>query len=149
MDATILDAHDRLIRLRKLSGSISKMCQRLIDEAPFGQSVPFYAFAHARTTDDGLGKRLIWQPRLTKPKAQENSMLFKLYPAEKDKVKVIWMIPQRELWRSYESGKLLESNMIRQSIRNFLIAPEGLEQPEKDDWSDEQIKDYYHSLRRS
>src|SRR5215470_6737494 len=44
----------------------------LQDRSPY-----IYIFAHPRTADDGVTKRMLWQPRLTKPQAQSNSYLFR------------------------------------------------------------------------
>lgn len=142
-----LDAHDRLLNLQqKQSLDISECCQDLIKKRPFG-NYPFYIFAHARTDDDGVTKRLIWQPRLTKPKAQTNSMLFKAYPFS-DTIDVLWMIPERHLWSQYEKGKLTESQVVIESIEAFQNERGKLEAPDSDDLSDEQISKIYESIGR-
>lgn len=110
MKVDILDAHDRYQHFTKQSFDISECCEDLIKKKPFGDH-PFYIFAHARTEEDGVTKRLIWQPRLTKPKAQTNSMLFKAYPGT-DMIKVIWMIPARELWGQFEYGKMTQNQTV-------------------------------------
>lgn len=139
-----LDAHDRLEHFTKQSFSISECCQDLINQAPFGK-YPFYIFAHARTDENGSTKRLIWQPRLSKPKAQTNSMLFKAYPGN-DTIKVIWMIPARELWSQFEKGKMTENQMVYQSILDFNHNRAELEKTEEDDLSDEQIDQIYKEI---
>lgn len=135
------DAHDRLLHFKKQNFSIEECCQDLINQRPFG-NYPFYIFAHARTDDDGVTKRLIWDPRLTKPKAQTNSMLFKAYPGT-DLVKVIWMIPARELWGQYRKGMLTQNETIAQSINDFQHNRIKLEAPENDDLDDETIHQIY------
>ena len=132
-----LDVHDRYQHLTKQSFDISECCQNLIDQRPFGDH-PFYIFAHARTDDDGSTKRLIWQPRLTKPKAQTNSMLFKAYPGT-DLIKVIWMIPARELWGQYGKGLITENRTVSDSIHDFQFNRNKLEKKEDDDISEEQV----------
>lgn len=139
-----LDAHDRLEHLTKQSFDIAECCQDLINQRPFGDH-PFYIFAHARTEDDGANKRLIWQPRLTKPKAQTNSMLFKAYPGT-DLIKVIWMIPARELWGQYAKGKLTENKTVSESIHDFQHNRNKLEEKEPDDMTDEQINNVYREI---
>lgn len=139
-----LDAHDRLGEFQKQSLDISECCQDLIRKRPFGDH-PFYIFAHARTDDDGVTKRLIWQPRLTKPKAQTNSMLFKGYPGS-DNVKVIWMIPAREMWGQYQKEMVTESDIVMQSIDDFEHNRARLEEKEEDDLSDEAIDSIYKSI---
>ncbi len=139
-----LDAHDRLKHFTKQSFDIAECCQNLIDQRPFGDHA-FYIFAHARTDDDGVTKRLIWQPRLTKPKAQSNSMLFKAYPGT-DILKVIWMIPASELWGQYQKGMLTENKTVWQSIHDFKHNKAKLEAKEDDDLSDDQIDAIYRQI---
>lgn len=146
MKINVLDAHDRLLHLNKQGINIGECCQDLINKRPFGEH-PFYIFAHARTEDDGVNKRLIWQPRLTKPKAQTNSMLFKAYPGT-DKIKVLWMIPARELWGQFQKGYLTESKIISDSIYAFENERQKLENKEEDDLSDEQIDAIYKQISR-
>jgi hypothetical protein len=144
MKIDIYDASDRLQHLKKQSVDIGECCQDLVDKRPFGD-IPFYIFAHARTDDDGVTKRLLWQPRLTKPKAQTNSMLFKAYPGT-DIIKVIWMIPAREMWDQYEKGKLAENKTVVESIHDFQHNRSRLEAKEPDDLSDEKIDLIYKDM---
>ena len=139
-----LDAHDRYEHFTKQSFDIAECCQNLINQRPFGDHA-FYIFAHARTDDDGVTKRLIWQPRLTKPKAQTNSMLFKAYPG-KDTVKVIWMIPAKEMWDQYKKGNLTENQTVSESIESFQTNRAMLEASEDDDLTEEQINKVYRDI---
>jgi len=139
-----LDAHDRYQHLTKQSFDIGECCQDLIDKRPFGDH-PFYIFAHARTEDDGANKRLIWQPRLTKPKAQTNSMLFKAYPGS-DVIKVIWMIPERAMWGQYAKGLLTANKTVSDSIHDFQFNRNKLEEREEDDMTDEQVDAVYREV---
>lgn len=138
-----LDAHDRYENFIQQSFDISECCQDLLNKRPFGD-IPFYAFAHARTEEDGVTKRLVWQPRLTKPQAQENSMLFKLY--QPDIVKVIWMIPAKELWANFERGKMTQNQLIWESIVKFRSDKKKLEAKEDDDLTDEQAAKVYEAI---
>lgn len=147
MKVDILDAHDRYQHFTKQSFDISECCEDLIKKKPFGDH-PFYIFAHARTEEDGVTKRLIWQPRLTKPKAQTNSMLFKDYPGT-DMIKVIWMIPARELWGQFEYGKMTQNQTVIESIEAFRNNREKLEAKESDDLSDEAINLIYLEIAKS
>lgn len=142
-----LDAHDRYEHLTKQSFDIGECCQDLIDKKPFGDH-PFYIFAHARTEEDGATKRLIWQPRLTRPTPQENSMLFKAYPGT-DIIKVIWMIPARELWGQYAKGKMTENKTVSESIEMFTTNINKLVEKEPDDMTDSQIDAVYKELSRT
>ncbi|SRR5260221_10956291 len=139
-----LETHDRFQHFTKQEFSIAECCQDIIDKRPFGLH-PFYIFAHARTDEDGITKRLIWQPRLTKPKSQSNSMLFKAYPGT-DIVKMIWIIPQRELWGQYKQGNITENKIVAESIYDFLHNREKLEQKDPDDLSDEAIDKIYSDI---
>lgn len=144
MKISKLDAHDRYKFFQKQSFLIDECCQNLVDQRPFGEH-PFYIFAHTRTEEDGVTKRLIWQPRLTKPKAQTNSMLFKAYPGT-DLIKVIWMIPDRALFKQYGKGLVTENTTVYESIQMFEHNREALERKEEDDLTDEQIDAIYNSL---
>lgn len=139
-----LETHDRLLQFNKQSDDIGDCVKNLIDKRPFGEN-PFYIFAHCRTEDDGFTKRLIWQPRLTKPKAQTNSMLFKVTPGS-DAVKVIWMIPAREVWGQYKKGLMTESKTVYDYIQDFEHNRKVLEAKEPDDLTDNQINQIYKSL---
>jgi len=165
MKINILDAHDRLQELKKQSDYISEGCQNCIKNRPeeFGNH-SFYIFAHKREIgqDERINiftqdlqesitnrfyirkyrrldqiptHRMIWAPRLTKPSAQTNSMLFKAYPPS-DKIKVIWIIPSRETWEQYLKDKLTEHKIACESIQDFQNNRSKLEMPEEDDLSD-------------
>ncbi len=132
-----LDAHDRLLHFKKQSDYISEGCRKCIENRPKAfEMFPFYIFVHARTDDDGVNKRLIWIPRLNKPKPQTNSMLFKAYPGT-DSIKIIWQIPERSLWEQFEKGNLMESKEIIESIYLFEHDRKKLEQEEPDDLPEE------------
>jgi len=85
--------------------------------------------------------RLIWEPTLDKPLAQENSMLFQAYPGT-DNIKVIWMIPAKELWEQYSKDKITEHNIVAESIYDFQNNRRKLEVREEDDLSDEKLTIY-------
>lgn len=142
-----LETHDRFEHYKKQDFDISACCQDLVDKRPFADH-PFYIFAHFRTDDDGVTKRLIWQPRLTKPLAQTNSMLFKGYPGT-DQIKIIWMIPARELWPSFQKGQLTENSLIADSIHDFEHNRTKLEAKEDDDLSNEVIEKIYAELSKA
>jgi len=156
-----LETHDRFQHLKRQDFDIGKTCQDIIDQKPFG-SHAFYIFAHKRelawdekislmntgmfkTPEEVPTHRLIWQPRLTKPMPQENSMLFKAYPGS-DNVKVIWIIPQRELWEQFEKGKMTEDEIIWTSIDTFKKDPRKLGEPEQDDLPDAAIEEIYRDI---
>lgn len=139
-----LETHDRHQHFTRQNFDISECCQNLINKRPFGEHA-FYIFAHTRTDDDGFRKRMIWQPRLTRPLPQTNSMLFKAYPGTED-VKICWIIPARELWTQYKKGQVCENLMIDEFIHTFEHNRELLKRPEEDDYSDEKIDLIYKEL---
>jgi hypothetical protein len=163
------ETHDRLKQFTGAEFDIGKTCQEMLDSMPFGK-YPFYIFAHKReigmderisifnqdrienplsprfkTMEDVPSARIIWQPRLTKPQAQENSMLFKGYPGT-DNIKVIWMIPARELWDEYTRGKMLENKVVCESIHDFMNNKEKLEAKEDDDLPETTINHIYAEI---
>jgi hypothetical protein len=142
-----LETHDRFQHFTKQDFDIGKCCQDLIDKRPFGNN-PFYIFAHSRTDDDGFTKRLIWQPRLTKPKSQSNSMLFKAYPGT-DNIKVIWIIPDKMLWGQYIKGNVTENPLVQESIHNYIHKRQDLDKKEEDDLNDHQIDMIYRQISGS
>lgn len=173
MKVDILDAHDRHQHFTHQDSGIEDYCQKIIDSRPFGNHA-FYIFAHTRTIaldekmsefnqdlhahyanpkykrryqsiDQVPEKRLIWQPRLTKPTVQTNSMLFKAYPGS-DNIKIIWMIPAREMWDSYRKGNVAEHETTLWSIDMFMNNKTELEAKEDDDLQDWQIDDIYRTL---
>lgn len=135
-----LETHDRLLEFTKQKDYISQGCQDCIRNRPEEfKDHPFYIFAHCRTHENGWSKRLIWEPRLTKPKAQTNSMLFRAYPPT-DKIKILWMIPDREMWNAYGNGNMLKDDITSQSIKAFQFDRKSLESPEQDDLPDDLIR---------
>lgn len=146
MKINLLDAHDRLNQVHKQADYISQGCQDCINNRPgeFGQN-PFYIYAHCRTADNGVTKRMIWVPRLSKPKPETNSMLFKYYPKQ-DVIKIIWMIPAREMWDQYVKGNLTQHQIVIESIHSYRNHRTKLGSPEPDDLSDKQADDIYRQI---
>jgi hypothetical protein len=161
MKLNLLETHDRYEHFTKQSTDIGSCCQNLIDKRPFGEH-SFYIFAHSRTLgmdekfklfmsgryksmEEVPEKTLIWQPRLTKPKAQTNSMLFKAYPGS-DVVKVLWLLPPREMWSNYAEGNIAENKTVSESIYNFENNREKMEAKEDDDLSDDAIDAIYQKI---
>ncbi len=144
-----LETHDRYLHFTKQQFDIGECCEEVIRNRPneFGNR-PFYIFAHPRTDDDGVTQRLIWQPRLTRPKPQTNSMLFKAYPPT-DVLKVIWIIPKRELWPNYGIGLICENKTISESIENFKNNRKKLEQADNEDLSDDDACKIYQEIARN
>jgi hypothetical protein len=138
----LFEMHDKHSYFTKQSSfGIGECVQKIIDSKPFGDH-PFYIFAHARTADNGFQKKILWQPRLSKPSCETNSMLFKVRPGS-DEVRIIWMIPEQHLWAEYEKGKVCESSIIAESIQMFKKNRSALEKPEPDDLTDDEMMAVY------
>lgn len=148
-----LETHDRLLHFQKdQADTITQGLEDCLKRNPVCVSMqehfPYvYIFAHPRSEDRGGNKRMIWQPRLSKPKAQTNSYLFRAL-SKSDIVEIIWMLPPRELWSQYQKGLVTESQDIITSIHNFLYYRKELEKPHKDDFSEEKIKSILEKIQR-
>lgn len=143
-----LETHDRLVHLHKDQAlNISQGAQDCLKKNPLSLGLQqyssyIYLFAHPRTAEDGVNKRMIWQPRLTKPKAQTNSYLFRAQ-TNTDIIEMCWMIPPREQWPQYQKGNVTENDLVLWSIDQFQHNRKTLEAPFIDDLSDEQCKNIY------
>lgn len=126
-----LETHDRLEQFLSNDFDMGACAQHLIEQKPFGNH-PFYIFCHVRTADDGSSKRFVWSPWIWKPRAQTNTILLKAYPGT-DVLKVIWILPVREMWDSYRLGTIFENKMILECINQFDLDKSALEAPEPDD----------------
>lgn len=146
MKVDILDAHDRLEHLKKnqsdnMIEGLEECRLKNPNAISMQEHFPYiYIFCHPRTAEDGATKRMLWQPRLMKPRPQTNSYCFRLI-SKTDLVEIIWMLPPRELWSQYESGNLLENENISVSIDNFLHHRKELAQPHQDDWTEDKIRE--------
>lgn len=144
-----LEAHDRLEQVTKTeSEKIAEGIRECISLNPFEGLSPYvYIFAHRRKGDWlGAPDRIIWQPRLTRPKPETNSMLFKVYEDFPDDVHVLWIIPPREMWESYKKGSLFEHELVISSIYDFEHDRRKLERSDPDDLSDEHIEEIYREI---
>lgn len=148
MKLNLLETHDRLIQLMKRQADVvAQGCEDCLKRNPLSLALqshsPYiYIFAHPRSTDDGLHKRMLWQPRLGKPKAQTNSYLFRA-TSNTDILEVCWMIPPREMWSQYQKGNITENETVNWSIAMFQHNRRELEKSYPDDLSDERIKTIY------
>jgi hypothetical protein len=140
-----LETHDRLNHLiQDQSANIFQGAEDCLKRNPDSLAIqeksPYlYIFAHPRTTDDGLNKRMLWQPRLSIPKAQTNSYLFRAL-SHSDIIEIVWMIPPREMWPQYEKGKVTESNEVAWSIEMFKHKRAELEKPHPHDMGEESAR---------
>jgi hypothetical protein len=133
-----LETHDRLKHFIKdqeqnIFEGAEECLKRNSDSLAIQEKSPYvYIYAHARTADDGVNKRMLWQARLSVPKAQTNSYLFRAL-SHSDIIEVVWLIPPRELWPQYDIGKVTESNEVAWSIDQFKNNRQELEKPHPDD----------------
>jgi hypothetical protein len=145
MKLNILETHDRLQHLIKdQSANIFKGAEDCLKKNSLALAIQdkchyVYIFAHPRTADDGVNKRLLWQPRLSIPEAQENSYLFRAQ-SHTDIIEVVWILPPKELWNQYEKGKVTEDNWANWSIQMFKSDKKILEKPHPDDLSEEKTR---------
>lgn len=173
-----LETHDRLLVFSSQADNISQGCADCIRNRPEEfKNLPFYIFAHKRQIgsderfslleqdhlrhlddpfyerkyyqiEDVPTTRLIWIPRLSKPVPQENSMLFKAYPPS-DAIKVIWILPEHELWPQYAKDKMTRSDIVSESIHNFLNNNKKLMASESDDLSEDEIDKIYERISKN
>lgn len=143
MKVNRLEAHDRLKHLIKdQSANVftgaedclkrNPLCLAIQEKSPY-----VYIFAHARTADDGFTKRLLWQPRLSIPKAQSNSYLFRAI-SKTDLIQVCWILPPHEMWDQYKAGNVTEDNLSLWSINQFKADKSVLEKAHPEDMPEEQ-----------
>ena len=145
MKVNILEAHDRNKYLIKdQSANVFQGAEDCLKRNPLSLAIqdksPYlYIFAHPRTADDGVNKKLYWQPRLSIPEAQSNSYLFRAI-SNTDLIEVVWMIPAKELWGQFDDGKVTESNICAWSINEYKKNKASLERPHPDDMPDEKAR---------
>jgi hypothetical protein len=154
MKLNLLETHDRLKHfVEDQSSTIFQGADECLNKNPLSLALqeksPYvYIFAHPRTADDGVKKKMLWQPRLTKPKAQTNSYLFRAI-SKTDMLEVCWIIPPREIWPQYQRGNVMEESTVLWSINQFVYNRKELEKREYDDLSDEKVKEIYKSILKS
>lgn len=148
-----LETHDRLLHFKKdqalnlAQGAEDCLKKNFLSIELQKYSPYIYMFAHPRTADDGVTKRMIWQPRLTKPKAQTNSYLFRA-KSNSDIIEVCWMIPPREMWPQYVKGNITENETVIWSVDQFSNNRKKLEEKDPEDLSDEKCKWIYRTIAR-
>ena len=137
-----LETHDRLLHFKKqqldniLQGA--EDCLKKNPDSLFLQSKsPYiYLFAHPRTCDDGVTKKMFWQPRLTKPEVQTNSYLLRAI-SNTDLIEVCWLLPPHEMWNQYQMGNVTEHQDVLWSIDQYINFRNKLQAKDPEDLSDE------------
>lgn len=146
-----LETHDRLEHfIKDQSINIAQGATDCLKKNPLSlqlqdRSPYIYLFAHPRTADDGVTKKMYWQPRLTKPQAQTNSYLFRAR-SKSDLIEVCWLLPPEEMWGQYDKGNITENELVIWSIDQYKNNKHKLESREPDDLSDGLIKMIYKEL---
>lgn len=97
-----------------------------------------YVFAHVRT--EGNKKRLLWQPRLTKPEAADNSYLFRV-ESNTENCEICWILPPMRMWEEFTKKGLFDDEIISYSIASYKNKTLNREHP--DDLPPERIKNIY------
>jgi hypothetical protein len=148
-----LEAHDRYEYLIKdQSEAVQKGAEDCLRKnslalAYQSKSSYIYIFGHARSHDDGYTKRLLWQPRLTKPLAEPNSYLFRAM-SNSDVMEVCWVLPPYETWAQFKKKNVVDSDIVQWSINMYLNDKKELEKPFADDLSDERCKEILFSIAK-
>ena len=146
-----LETHDRLEHLKEdQSINISEGASTCLTKNPLSialqeKSPYIYIFAHPRTADDGVNKKMFWQPRLTKPKPQTNSYLFRA-KSNSDIMEVCWLLPPEEMWPQYKKGNVTEHDVVLWSIDQFTKNRQQLGKSDPEDFSDEKCKQIYKMI---
>jgi hypothetical protein len=149
-----LETHDRLEQFQQQQDNIGLGVEECIRNVPSSITCPFYVYGHSRNVDyheqvdhllSGASKavtsRLIWMPVVTKPKAAPNSYLF-LASKKSDVVKIIWMLPKRELWDNFAPGKMMHNENVWTSIQNYKKYRDVLNVPDKDGPTEKDVLEF-------
>ena len=130
MQIDTLETHDRLLHFEKDQAlNIAQGAEDCLKINPFSlalqqYSIYVYLYGHPRSIeadermklfltgvyksyDKVPSKRMLWQARLTKPKPEKNSYLFRAQ-SNTDIVEICWLLPPYETWRQYQSGQMFE-----------------------------------------
>src|SRR5271156_5271457 len=146
-----LETHDRLVHFKKdqeanvFQGAEDCLKKNKLSLSLQEKSHYIYIFAHPRTADDGVNKRMLWQPRLTKPVPQTNSYLFRAV-SKTDVVEVLWLLPPKELWNQYRQGYIAHDPIVLWSINEYETNRKNMGKAEYDDLTDEKIKKIYNQI---
>ncbi len=137
-----LEAHDRLLYLKQDQEiNINQGAEDCLKRNPLSlalqeKSPYIYIFAHPRTADDGVNKVMYWQPRLTKPKMETNSYLFRAQ-SNTDIMEICWLLPPMEMWDQYKEGNVTEHAIVAWSIDQYKNNRSNMEKEEPDDLPEE------------
>ena len=149
-----LEAHDRYkFLLKDQSDAVSKGAEECLKKNPlslaYQEKSPYvYLYGHARTHENGVDKRILWEPRLTKPKPEPNSFLFRA-KSKSDNLEICWILPPVEFFSQYKHGNIIEkASDVSWSIYQYLNNREELGKPEQEDLPDNKCKDILLNIAR-
>lgn len=125
-----------------------KCIQDMIASRPFGDN-KFYIYSFVKRVDDGSGvKKMYHQPRLTKPFPTPGATLLRADPKDASVIDLMWTIPNEETFGLYSCGKMFADEQISAWVKTFIKDPDSMCRPEKDDLSDDQIREVYKGLKK-
>ena len=149
-----LETHDRFLSFKKdqslnLSQGMEDCLKRNPDSLMMQEESPYvYIFAHPRTADDGVTKKMLWQPRLTRPEPQTNSYLFRA-ESKTDYAEICWLLPPPEMWKQYEKGNVTESEITLWSIDQYKNHREALAAKHPEDLPDWRVRNIYEKIKQA
>ena len=167
-----LETHDRYLEFMKIAELIDQGVQDCKNNVPDTIKSPFYVFVHKRTVamDEKLAiwaqeiqtpfkyrrfqrfdqipeKRIIYCPYPRRPKPQSNSWLVRVQKGS-DRIGVVWIIPEEELWGQFGKELLCENELICRSIQLFRTNPGALEY-DPDELTVEQVDDFRMKIKEA
>ena len=148
-----LETHDRLIHFKQdqqstIFDGIDQCLKRNPDSISLQEKSSYvYVFAHARTADNGTDTKILWQPRLSKPEPQPNSILVRVI-SNTDNIEICWILPKEEFWSQYKPGNIVESDIVSKSIDMYNKNKHILLLDHPEDLSSEQIKNIWLEIAR-
>ena len=132
-----LETHDRLEHFQNdqldninkgiMDTKRNELYQAIQDRCPY-----IYVHVHARTAEDGVTKKVLWHPRISRPESSDNAMLFRC-KAYSDEVEICWMIPDKAMWDQYKKGNITEHSEVLRSIDEYKNNKEKLDKPHLED----------------
>lgn len=165
MQIDTLETHDRFLEFQKQAQIVSQGVQDCINGLPDTITEPFYVFGHPRSLgmDEKFdimmrtgtldpkqipSTRMVWIPMPRKPKAVLNSYLFRARKGT-DIIRIIWILPPREIWSNFEPGKMTQNENVYISINNYKHARSMLEAPEPDDLTEAQVDEFREKIKQA
>jgi len=154
MKVNVLDAHDRYIHFihdqwSVVTEGVEECLKKNSLSLAIQHHCPYvYIFGHFRTHEDGVTRRLVWQPRIVRPEPQPNSFLFRA-KSNSEELEICWVLPDEKMWNQYKKGNITEdSDIIQWSIGMYQHKIQELRNPMKEDLSDEKAKQVMLSIAR-